>query len=138
VRVSADVPMKAAAKARLVLRIWYLFVYVHYGLRKNELPAFVTTLSHRRALDSPSDKPPTRLGGIVYKVLNVGPLHPRCLIMCLVFFALLRDDGLTPELVIGLPDRPTDREAHSWVELDGRVVGPPPGRSGHVELVRYS
>jgi hypothetical protein len=40
-------------------------------------------------------------------------------------------------LVIGLADvRPTT-EAHAWVELDGRDMGPAPGAFGHRALVRY-
>lgn len=40
-------------------------------------------------------------------------------------------------LVIGLPEEPVDERAHAWVELEGRDVGPPPGRGNHVELARY-
>jgi hypothetical protein len=55
----------------------------------------------------------------------------------LVLFHLLRRQGDPAELVIGLPHRPTNRNAHAWVELGGRVVGPPPGRLGHEPLARY-
>jgi hypothetical protein len=55
----------------------------------------------------------------------------------LVMFDLLRAEGLHPELVIGLPADPRSHIAHAWVEVDGRDVGPPPGRHQHGELVRY-
>ena len=42
-----------------------------------------------------------------------------------------------PELVIGLPREPKDKDAHAWVELHGMDVGPPPGRGLHEELARY-
>ena len=42
------------------------------------------------------------------------------------------------ELVIGLPEQAKDERAHAWVELEGRDVGPPPGRAGHLEMARLS
>ena len=54
-----------------------------------------------------------------------------------MLYRLLRRQGDPAELVIGLPASPRDKDAHAWVELDGRDVGPFPGRNGHVELARY-
>ena len=36
-----------------------------------------------------------------------------------------------------LPGEARDQTAHAWVELNGRDVGPPPGRNGHAELARF-
>jgi hypothetical protein len=36
-----------------------------------------------------------------------------------------------------LPHHATSHDAHAWVELRGRDVGPLPGGSGYVELTRY-
>jgi hypothetical protein len=54
-----------------------------------------------------------------------------------VLYRLLRSRGEPAELVIGLPREPKDKDAHAWVELDGRDVGPPPGKAGHEQLARY-
>jgi hypothetical protein len=56
----------------------------------------------------------------------------------MVMFEILKEQGEAPELVIGLPDQASSHEAHAWVELDSIDVGPPPGRAGHDEMVRYS
>jgi hypothetical protein len=81
---------------------------------------------------------PVRLGRIVGRSLGVGPVRARCLFSSMVLFRLLRAQGQAPELVIGLPIEPRDKDAHAWVELDGRDVGPPPGRGRHEELARYA
>jgi Transglutaminase-like superfamily len=52
-------------------------------------------------------------------------------------FKLLKAEGVNAELVIGLPASPESHIAHAWVEIDGRDVGPPPGRRNHEELARY-
>jgi Transglutaminase-like superfamily len=60
------------------------------------------------------------------------------LINALVLYRLLREQGDPVELVIGLPEQAADERAHAWVELEGRDVGPPPGRAGHSEMARLS
>ncbi len=55
----------------------------------------------------------------------------------MVMYEILKEQGEAPELVIGLPDQARSHEAHAWVELALVDVGPPPGRAGHDELVRY-
>jgi hypothetical protein len=81
---------------------------------------------------------PKRLGGMVQRVLRLGPWRARCLWSSLVLYRLLREQGDEAQLVIGLPREPKDKDAHAWVELGGNDVGPPPGRSQHEELTRYS
>ncbi len=78
------------------------------------------------------------LSRAVDRSLRVGGRRPRCLFNALVLFRLLREQGDSPELIIGLAEVPTDERAHAWVELEGRDVGPPPGRSGHRDMARLS
>jgi hypothetical protein len=55
----------------------------------------------------------------------------------LVLFRLLHWSGFDPELVVGLPAKPTNHDAHAWAEIDGVDVGPPPGGAGFMVLARY-
>lgn len=117
--------------ARVCLDSWNVW----RGLRRRRLPELVARLGRpgraRRRVEA------RRLGRLVHRVMNLGPFRPRCLTMSLVLFRELRRQGTAAELVIGLPHRPTDHAAHAWVEVDGQVVGPPPGRLGHAEMARY-
>lgn len=61
----------------------------------------------------------------------------RCVHRAVVLHRVLVRQGVPASVVIGLPARARDARAHAWVEVAGVVVGPPPGRRGHVELVRY-
>lgn len=132
-----EAPLPLRAKAALALRIWALLVRVLVGLRREPLPAFVARLgkpgSPRRDRHSAA-----RLSHAVDRSLTIGTRRPRCLVNALVLYRLLREQDDHAELVIGLPARPTDKDAHAWVELGGVDVGPPPGRSGHEELARFS
>lgn len=125
------------AKAALAVRIWALLARVLVGLRREPLPAFVARLgetgSPRRERHSAA-----KLSHAVDRSLRIGSRRPRCLVNALVLYRLLREQDEAPELVIGLPAQPTDKDAHAWVELGGVDVGPPPGRSGHEELARFS
>ena len=116
----SDSRLSLRAKTGLAVRIWVLLARVVVGLRREPLPALVARLS--RAVD---------------RSLRVGGRRPRCLVNALVLYRLLREQGDDAELVVGLPARPVDKDAHAWVELGGVDVGPPPGRSGHEELARF-
>lgn len=108
-----------------------------YGrLRRSPLPAVVAWLDRPPFLRIRPVEP-LRLGRFVYRVLGLAPRRPRCLVISLIFFRMLRRQEMAPELVIGLPLDPTTHEAHAWVEVEGRVVGPPPGTLGHRPLARY-
>ena len=128
--------LSVVSKAAIALRIWATFVVVHIGLRRRPLPDLVHRLGHPRRTRC-SRVSPHSLGRIVFRLLRVGPRHARCLVSALVLFRLLRIEGHPAELVIGLPDSPVDKDAHAWVEIGSTDVGPPPGRRGHEELVRY-
>lgn len=128
--------LRLASKVALTGRIWLVFFIVSIGVRRRPLPQFVQRLS-KSGRESRLNIHPQRLGRIVHRVLGVGSLRPRCLILALVLFKLLRSEGVPAEIVIGLPERPKDKNAHAWIEVDGVDVGPPPGRAGHEELVRY-
>lgn len=128
--------LSALAKASLALRIWFWFFVVHLDLRTHSLPTIVARLreapkAHRAAIA------PVRLGHIVVRVLRLGEHRPRCLINALVHYRLLAEQGVQGELVVGLLHESSNQEAHAWIELDGRDVGPPPGRGHHVALARY-
>jgi hypothetical protein len=134
-----DAPPRLGIPARLGLavRIWTAFVRVRLTTQAHPLPVAVTRLG--AAGRPPRYRiAPRRLGSIVSRVLRFGPWRARCLWTALVLYGLLRDQGNEAELVIGLPLEPKDFDAHAWVEIDGKDVGPPPGRARHEELARYS
>lgn len=130
-------PLPLRVKVRLAGRVWRAFAGVRFSLRRYPLPLAVEQLSRcprplRYRLD------PGHLGRVVARTLKVRSYQPRCLFGALVLYQVLTDQGECPVLVIGLPEEPTDADAHAWVELDGRDVGPPPGASrGYIELARY-
>ena len=124
-------------KIRLALRMWWLVLYVNSALRWYPLARVVDQLRRPpRRLRRPRLSP-YRLSRINDRVLHVGRFRPRCLIRSLVHLRCLRDQGDITELVIGLPQGTASTDAHAWVELEGRVVGPWPGKAGRDELVRY-
>ena len=124
--------MAVVRRAALFVRVWAAFVAVRVDRRPlPEVVANQRTRRRRRRV------PPARLSRAVYRSLNIGPLHTRCMWNALVLFRLLRAQGDEAALVIGLPDDATDHSAHAWVEIDGRDLGPYPGRNGHVEMARY-
>lgn len=129
------VRLSRAQRAALALRILGDAAAVWIGLRRRTLSALASQLGRPGEATRPVE--PRRLGRIVYRAMNLGPFRPRCLTMSLVLFRELWRQGTAAELVIGLPGEPRDHRAHAWVEVEGRVVGPPPGRLGHVELARY-
>jgi len=132
----SDPGLSLRAKAGLAVRIWVLLARVLVGLRREPLPALVARLG--RAPAQPGQRfAPDRLSRAVDRSLRVGGRRPRCLVNALVLYRLLREQGDDAELVVGLPARPVDKDAHAWVELGGVDVGPPPGRSGHEELARF-
>ncbi len=131
----SETPLSFAAKTGLTLRIWSLYPRVVVALRRQQLPTYVASLAAaggRRPRHSAA-----RLSRAVDRSLRLGSRQPRCLVSAVVLYRLLRDQGDEPELVIGLPETPTDQEAHAWVELGGTDVGPPPGRGSHRELARF-
>ncbi|HEU5208097.1 MAG TPA: lasso peptide biosynthesis B2 protein [Longimicrobiales bacterium] len=124
-------------RGRTAARILRAFVLVRRMVGRRELPDLVHALAdgarpHRAA------QHPRTLGRAVAAVLRIGPLQARCLITSLVLYRLLREDGYTPELVIGMPEVPDSPMAHAWVEIRGIDVGPPPGKGAHLELLRFS
>jgi hypothetical protein len=134
VRLSATSAASPWVKAWLLGRVWLAAIRVQLALRRQRLPDAVVALgrpSRRRRT------PPALLSRAVSRGLRFGPWQPRCLIRSLVLYQLLREQGDTPDLVIGLPERADTHEAHAWVELGGRDIGPMPGRGNHRELSRF-
>lgn len=124
------------AKVRLAAVVVLDFLAVSLGLRLTELAPLVKRL-RRPPLARIPPLSPRRLGRIVTRVLRLGPYRPRCLVLSLVLFRLLRRQGTEAELVIGLAPEARSHEAHAWVEVDAEEVGPPPGRMGHEAMARY-
>lgn len=133
----SDPGLSLRVKTELAIRIWVLLARVVVGLRREPLPALVARLG-RPSREPAGRLAPERLSRAVDRSLRVGGRRPRCLVNALVLYRLLREQGDEAELVVGLPARPVDKDAHAWVELGGVDVGPPPGRSGHEELARFS
>lgn len=122
-------------KIRLFARIWVSYLRVVLMSRR-PLPDQVKALQARPVRPTRSVTP-QRLGRAIHRGLRVGSITPRCLPKALVMFEILHEQGAIPQLVIGLPTQARTHEAHAWVELNSIDVGPPPGRAGHEELVRY-
>jgi hypothetical protein len=118
----------------LLGRVWWSAAVVLITIRLHRLPDAVAILGQ-----SPRSRtlPPNLLSRAVSRGLRVGRWQPRCLIRSLVLYRLLRAQGAPADLVIGLAEQPHSPDAHAWVELDGRDVGPLPGRGRHIELARY-
>lgn len=123
-------------KLAIAARSVWLSAVVAGRLRRRDLPEVVASLGRVDRPRAPRARP-VRLGRIVARTLAVGPWRARCLLTSLVLFRLLREQGERPEVVIGLKESPREKDAHAWVELDGRDVGPPPGRGRHAELARF-
>jgi hypothetical protein len=121
-------------KVALLGRVWATAAEVQFALWRHDLPDVVA----RFALpDGRTRLPPGLLSRAVSRGLTIGIWQPRCLIRSLVLYRLLRGQGDAAELIIGLRDRPTNSDAHAWVELAGWDVGPAPGGAGYEVLTRY-
>jgi len=118
-------------------RILVTFARVQLLLRLRPLPELVAAL-RASAPRRPRSYPPARLGRAVIAALRLGPYQPRCLVNSLVLYRLLLEEGHDPALVIGMPENAESTDAHAWVEIAGRDVGPPPGRGPHQELMRLN
>jgi hypothetical protein len=127
-------PLGLIGRAVLAIRVWTTYVEVRRALRRHPLPIAAAALA---APAGRSPRPAALLSRAVTRALRVGPWQSRCLVRSLVLFRMLRAQGTAAELVIGLPSAASDADAHAWVELEGRDLGPAPGRHGHEELVRY-
>jgi hypothetical protein len=125
-----------ARTATIAARSVWLFVLVWIRVRRDPLPDVITELARVDHVRPPRTGP-IRLGRIVSRSLSIGRHQVRCLYTSLVLFRLLHEQGVDADIVIGLPREPKDKDAHAWIEIDGRDVGPPPGRAHHVELARY-
>ena len=135
--MSSEAPLSLPVKLQLALRIWVRFAVIQLSLRRRPLPDLVARLA-RPASRVAQHHPPARLSRAVDRALRVGRRQPTCLVNSLVLFRLLREQGDEAQLVIGLPEDGRNRIAHAWVELDGRDVGPAPGRGAHEPLARFA
>ena len=128
-------PLPLATKAQVVLRIWRCFLRITFRDPREPLPDFIARLG--RVDGHRGDRmPPIRLRRAILRALHIGPWRPTCLANALVLYRLLREQGDSAELVIGLPREAITHEAHAWVELNGRDLGPFPG-AHHTALARF-
>lgn len=124
-------------KCALALRVYRAFLRVAPRVHRRPLPGLVATLGAAPESLTPP-VPAARVSRAVDRCLVFSRIRPRCITLSLVMYRLLVEQGERPELVIGLePDAPGHR-AHAWVELDGRDVGPPPGRGVHEPMGRFA
>jgi hypothetical protein len=121
-------------KAGLLLQVWWTAAEVWLALRRRPLHEVARVGLGRPRSEGIAAR---TLARAVSRGLRIGAWQPRCLIRSLVLYSMLRAQGQPAELVIGLPHHPTSPDAHAWVELGGRDVGPPPGGRGYRELDRY-
>ena len=128
-------PVSIVGRVRLLVRVWALAVRIQLSLRRHPLPVVVAGLEGSAA--GSSRAPVALLSRAVSRGLRVGPWRPRCLLRSLVLYRMLREQGDTAELIIGLKGHAITSDAHAWVELAGRDVGPWPGGAGYEELTRY-
>ena len=124
-------------KVALAIRVWSAFALVVVQLRRRGLEETVRHLGAFEAGRRRPQHPPARLSRAVSRSLRIGRWQPRCLIQSLVLYRLVCEQGEPVQVVIGLPESAEETDAHAWVELRGRDIGPAPGRFGHRELVRY-
>ncbi len=126
-------PASRGEQARLLVRVWVSAARVAVALRRQPLQAVASAppgTSRQRV-------PLALLSRAVTRGLRIGPWQPRCLVRALVLYRMLRAQGDAAELVIGLHHRAASPDAHAWVLLDGRDIGPPPGGAGYEEMTRY-
>src|SRR5215218_8313213 len=82
------------------------YLRVRTNLHREPLPTFTRRLTRAERI-SRRHHAPRRLSRAVHRTLCWGRLQPTCLIKALVLFDLLNQQGDAPEVVIGLPERPT-------------------------------
>ena len=120
----------------LASRIWLTYLRVVALLRRQPMHTVIEKLGAPTGR-ARAPEVATHYSRAIHRALRVGDKRPRCLPSALVLYRLLKVGHIPAELVIGLPATPTSPIAHAWVELDGRDIGPPPGRHQHEELARY-
>jgi hypothetical protein len=128
------VGLSSYARVILLWRVWIAALRVQLTLRRHRLPEAVALLG---GSSGQPPLPPALLSRAVSRGLRIGRWQPRCLVRSLVLYQLLRAQGDPAELVIGLTERPDSPDAHAWIELAGRDIGPWPGRGQHVEMARF-
>lgn len=129
--------LSPVAKAALAARILRRYAVVRARLFREPLPGLASRLGRKKQQADGRRHSAAQLSRAVDRTLRLGSRRPSCLASSLVLYSLLREQGDAAELAIGLRERPTDKTAHAWVELDGVDVGPPPGSHGHVALAHF-
>jgi hypothetical protein len=125
----------ALRRVRLAAAVGRDVVAVRRALARHPLPDAIALAGSVPSVGATWPVP--MLSRAVDRCLIWGPVRTRCLIRAMVLYRLLRRQGAPAQVVIGLQPAAATPDAHAWVEIDGRDVGPYPGRSGHDELARY-
>ena len=128
--------MTLLTKLVLAAEFWWTLAGVLVWLRRLPLPELVQHLNKVSRVRRRHDDP-VRLGQLAAAALRLPGWQARCLLRCLVAYRVIRRQGGEPVLQIGIRPDAVDHETHSWLELDGRDVGPPPGKGNHEVLVTY-
>lgn len=128
--------LSTTRKAALYGRIWRSALGLELSIRRRPLPSIVADISKRPSFPE-SAVSVAQMRRAVDGTLRFGPWRPRCLVRALVLYEMLHEAGVVADLVIGLPASAPGIDAHAWVEVDRRSVGPWPGRSGHEEFARF-
>jgi hypothetical protein len=127
-------PLSMVGRIRLLARVWRTFATTAISVRRRGLEPTARSV---RVDPAREPQPVSLLSRAVSRGLRIGPWQPRCLYRSLVLYALVNEQGGGAELVIGLPPNARTPDAHAWVEVDGRDVGPMPGSLHATEMVRY-
>ncbi len=129
--------MTPVRRLRLGSRVLRRYLKVRLLLAMGRpLPVIVSRMSHRKAARDKRFRP-SQLVRAVDRILKLPGRPLKCLPRALVLYSLLVDEGHDPRLAIGLPEDSPGVQAHAWVELGGRDIGPSPGRNGHSPMVIY-
>lgn len=128
-------------KMALVVRVWARYLPIALRERRGTLPEQVDIIERAAGRRSPRASSgtitPVKVSRAIHYGLRLGPVAPRCLPKAMVMYQILLEEGVDAQLVIGLPEGAGSHIAHAWVEVDGEDVGPPPGRGGRHELMRF-
>ena len=124
-----------ANKISVGLQVWLLAVIAWWRMKRVPLPDLMVSWSS--ATPVTDARQPEDLSRIVDRVLRVGGWEPRCIVRAMVLYRLLVQRGNEPALVIGLPNEARSKDTHAWVELDGRDLGPRPGRGQLVTFATF-
>jgi hypothetical protein len=108
-------------RALLLRAIW------RRRLRKKPLASNLAAIARRKSASTakpPSHKMLARIGLAYQRAALLSSARDQCLATSLSLASWLLTAGFRPDLVLGVKCDPF--QAHSWVEIDGRIIGDDP------------